>query len=223
MATPVRLSSSGPNGGCEALTPLLPVGCPGSSVQEVRHLQLLADVCNASECQDVVVAQIDAVACGGRKQRIQLVDREAGAVVGMRDIDMVIFGVVKIGDRDMAAIENEGVGAAEPGQGIVHVVAAKTAIKDVTAGVAGEVIAELRAEQVGDIAEGIGSRTDGILRGSDVEADCYSRCCMLIARGVVLAGLPDKLIVTVAAFEDAVPVPSERVVMARPEQDIEIR
>jgi hypothetical protein len=46
---------------------------------------------------------------------------------------------------------------------------------------------------------------------------------MLIARGIILAGLPDKLIVTVAALEDAVPVPGERVVMARPEQPIEIR
>ena len=61
----------------------------------------------------------------------------------MRDIDKITFIVVEIGNRDMATVENEPIGAAEPGQRIVHVVAAKTTVEDVGAGVAGEIIAEL--------------------------------------------------------------------------------
>jgi hypothetical protein len=90
----------------------VPVGCPCSLVQEVRRLQLRVDVRNARKCQDVVVAEADAVTGGGRKQRMQLVYRKAGAEVGVRDIDKVIFA--EIGDRDLAGVENERVGAVEP-------------------------------------------------------------------------------------------------------------
>ena len=82
----------------------------------------------------------------------------------MRDIDNVMLGLAEIGDGDVAGVENEGVGAAEPGQGIVRVVAAEAAVEDVVVIVAGEVIAELRAEQVGDIGERVSSRAAGILR-----------------------------------------------------------
>src|SRR5258708_33649099 len=118
MATGGRVAGAGPKGGWGVRAASVHVDYLSASVQEVRSMQLYADV-NARECQDVVVAEVDAIACGGGKQRIQLVDREAGAVVGMRDIDKVMLELAEIGDRDVAAVEYEGVGAAEPGQGVV--------------------------------------------------------------------------------------------------------
>src|SRR5207302_9307495 len=123
---------------------------------------------------------------------------------------MVNLGL-EIGDDDMAGVENEGVGAAEPGQGIGCVVAAEAAIEDVGVAVAGEIIAELRAEQIGNIRERVGSRAAGILRYENVEADGYSGRCMLIARGVVRP-LTDQMIIARPALQRAVAVAGQRVV-----------
>ena len=72
---------------------------PPQLVQEVRRVQLCADVRNASECREVAVAEVDGVACGGGKQRSQLGFRKAGAVVGMRDIDNVSSDIAPVKQR----------------------------------------------------------------------------------------------------------------------------
>src|SRR6185437_518101 len=108
----------------------------------------------------------------------------AGAVVGMRDIDNVKLGLAEIGDRDVTVVENEGIGAAAPGQGIVDVVATVAAVENVVVVVAREVIAELRAEQVGDIGQRIGSRAESILWAREGEADRYAGRRMFVTRGV---------------------------------------
>ena len=101
----------------------------------------------------------------------------------MRDIDPVKVSLAEIGDRDVTAVENEAVSAAEPGQGIVDVAAAVATVENIVVNIAGEIIAELRAEQVSDVGKRVVSRAAGKLQPA-VEADGYSGRCMLIARGV---------------------------------------
>ena len=111
-------------------------------------MQRCADIRNAGERQDVVIAEVDRVARGGGKERVKLGSRETGTVVGMRDIDLVSLDLAEIGDDDVTGIEHEFVGAAEPGQRVHHVAAAKATVEGVGAGVAGEIIAEMRSGQV---------------------------------------------------------------------------
>ena len=85
----------------------------------------------------------------------------------MRDIDNVVLALAEIGYRDVTVVENERIGAAEPSQGIVDVAAAVAAVEDVGIVVARKIIAELRAEQVGDIGERIGARAACILWARD--------------------------------------------------------
>src|SRR3979409_660602 len=80
-------------------------------VQEIRRMQR-ADG-DDSGCQEVVVAEVDRVTDGGGNQRSQLGRGKGGAAVGMRDVDKVVLGFAEIGDRDVAGVENERVGAAE--------------------------------------------------------------------------------------------------------------
>jgi len=105
----------------------------------------------------------------------------------------------------------------------VDLAAAVAAIEDVVAGIAGKVIAEMRAEQVGNIRERIASRAAGILRYGNVEADGHAGSCVLIARRVVAANLTDDLIVAGPAFDHAVTVAGEGVVIRGAAQDFEIR
>ena len=114
-------------------------------------MQLRADIGDAGKCQHVIVAEVDRAAGRGGKQRIKFPRRKPGTIVGMRDIDLVQLDFTEVGDGDVAGAEHELVGAAEPGQRVEHLAVAETTIEGVGAGVAGELIAELRAEQVGDI------------------------------------------------------------------------
>ena len=99
---------------------------------------------------------------------------EAGAIVGVRDIDQVMIGLAEIGDGDVTGVEHEFVGAAQSGQDVLCVAVAKPAIEAVGIIVSGEIVAELRAEQVIDIRQRVCTRPAGILSSGNVEADCYS-------------------------------------------------
>ena len=126
-------------------------------------MELRAYVRDVGERHDVSVAEVDGIACRAGKQGSQLRVAEAGAIVGVRDIDQVMIGLAEIGDGDVTGVEHEFVGAAQSGQDVLCVAVAKPAIEGVGIIVSGEIVAELRAEQVIDIRQRVCTRPAGIL------------------------------------------------------------